>query len=100
MRELKQGSGSHGRAIVWVRGKTFKVASEAAALWQLKGLSENQTVLVSAKRISVRDVGPLEGSAAIVQQLENSLALPVFGNENSPFPVLWPLLPFPNLLAY
>ena len=81
MRELKQGSGSHGRAIVWVRGKTFKVESEAADLWQLKGI-ENQTVLVSAKHISARDVGPLKGSAAIVQQLENSLVLPIFGNEN------------------
>ena len=36
---------------------------------------------------------------------EHSLAFPFFGigkkwNENWPFPVLWPLLSFPNLLAY
>ena len=33
---------------------------------------------------------------------EHSLALPFFWdwNENWPFPVLWPLLSFPNLLAY
>ena len=65
-------------AIVWVRGETFKVESEAADLWQLKG-NENQTVLVAAKRIPDRDAGPLEGAAAIVRQLKNSLALPVFG---------------------
>ena len=66
------------QAIVWVRGETFKVESEAADLWQLKG-NENQTVLVAAKRIPDRDAGPLEGTIAIVRQLENSLALPVFG---------------------
>ena len=78
MRELKQGSDSHIRAIVWVRGETFKVECEVADLWQLKG-DENQTVLVTAKHISDRDAGPLEGAAAIVQQLEKSLAVLVFG---------------------
>ena len=40
--------------------------------------------------------------SAIVWQFEHSLALPFFGdwNENWPFQVLWPLLSFPNLLAY
>ena len=37
-----------------------------------------------------------------VWQFEHSLALPFFldWNENWPFPVLWPLLSFPYLLAY
>ena len=40
--------------------------------------------------------------SVIVWQFEHSLALPIFGMEmrNWPFPVLWPLLSFPNLLAY
>ena len=40
--------------------------------------------------------------SAIVWYSEHSLALPFFGgwNEKWPFPVLWPLLSFPNLLAY
>ena len=39
---------------------------------------------------------------AIVWQSEHSLALTFFGTgmKNWPFPVLWPLLSFPNLLAY
>ena len=37
----------------------------------------------------------------IVQWFEHSLALPFFGiGMKTPFPVLWPLLGFPNLLAY
>ena len=40
--------------------------------------------------------------SAILQKFEHSLALPFFGIfwENWPFPVLWPLLNFPNFLAY
>ena len=40
--------------------------------------------------------------SAIVQQFEHSLALPFsgIGMKNWPFPVLWPLLNFSNLLAY
>ena len=40
-------------------------------------------------------------TSAIVQQFEHSLALPFTGTGmNWPFPVLWPLLSFPNLLTY
>ena len=64
MRELKQGSDSHIRAIVWVRGETFKVESEVADLWQLKG-DENQTVLVTAIHTTLdRDADLLEGAVA------------------------------------
>ena len=40
--------------------------------------------------------------SAIVQSFEHSLALPSFGSgiKTKPFPVLWPLLSFPNMLAY
>ena len=39
--------------------------------------------------------------SAIMWYFEQSLALPFFGiGINWPFPVLWPLLSFPNLLAY
>ena len=40
--------------------------------------------------------------STIVQQFEHSLPLPFFGIEikTDPFPVLWPLLSFPNLLVY
>ena len=39
--------------------------------------------------------------SATVWQLEHSLAWPLRDwNENWPFPDLWPLLSFPNLLAY
>ena len=39
--------------------------------------------------------------SATVPQFEHSLALPFFGiGMKTPFPVLWPLLSFPNLLAY
>ena len=37
---------------------------------------------------------------AIVCWLKHSLALPFFETENWSFPVLWPPLSFPNLLAY
>ena len=38
--------------------------------------------------------------SAIVRKFEHSLACLWDWNENCPFPVLWPLLSFPNLLAY
>ena len=39
--------------------------------------------------------------SATVQWFEHSLALAFFGiGMKTPFPVLWPLLSFPNLLAY
>ena len=39
--------------------------------------------------------------SAIVRQFEHSLQLPFFGiGMKTPFPVLWPLLSFPNVLAY
>ena len=41
--------------------------------------------------------------SVIVQYFEHSLALPFFGigmKTDLSFPVLWPLLNFPNLLAY
>ena len=39
--------------------------------------------------------------SAVVYQFEHSLAFPIFGiGIKIPFPVLWPLLSFPNLLAY
>ena len=39
--------------------------------------------------------------SAIVREFEHSLALPFFGiGMETLFPVLWPLLIFPNLLAY
>ena len=62
MGELKQGSSPHIRAIVWVRGETFKAESEAADLWQLKR-NENQTVLTAAIHTLDRDAGPLGTSA-------------------------------------
>ena len=46
MEELKQASDPHIRAIVRVRGETFKVESETAGLWQPK-CNENQTVLAA-----------------------------------------------------
>ena len=47
MGELKQWSDPHNRAIVWVRGETFKAESETADLRQPKW-NENQTVLAAA----------------------------------------------------
>ena len=58
--ELRQGSDPHSGAIVLVRGETFKVESETAALWQPKWM-ENKTVLATA---GDRDAVPLEGAAA------------------------------------
>ena len=46
MEELKQGSDRHIRAVVGIRGETFKAESETADLWQPKW-NENQTVLVA-----------------------------------------------------
>ena len=63
MGELKQGSYPHIRAIVSVRGETFKAESETADLWQPKW-NENQTVLAAAIHTVDRDTGPLEGTAA------------------------------------
>ena len=54
MRELKQGSDPHIRAIVWVRGETFKAENETADLWQPKG-NENQIVLATAIHTPDRD---------------------------------------------
>ena len=44
MGELKQGSDTHIRAIVCVRGDTFKAESETSDLWQPKR-NENQSLL-------------------------------------------------------
>ena len=79
--ELKQGSNPHIRAIVWVRGKTFKAESETADLWQPKWI-ENQTVLAAAIHTPVREAGSLEGAAAgswsfrIVEQAITGWGLP------------------------
>ena len=54
MGELKQGSDPHSRAIVSVRGETFKAESETADLWQPKW-KENQTVLATAIHTLDRD---------------------------------------------
>ena len=44
---------------------------------------------------------PAREMSAIEQQFEHFLALPFLGfGIKSPFPVLWPLLNFPNLLTY
>ena len=63
MGELKQGSSPHIRAIVWVRGETFKAESETADLWQPKQ-NEKQAVLDTAIHTPDRDVDPLEGAVA------------------------------------
>ena len=63
MGELKQGSDPHSRAIVCVRGETFKAESETADLWQPKW-NENLTVLPAAIHTLDRETGPLEGAAA------------------------------------
>ena len=60
---MKQGSDPHNRAIVWVRGETFKAESETADLGQPKW-NETQTVLATAIHNPDRDTGPLEGTAA------------------------------------
>ena len=57
------GVKSHIRAIVWVRGETFKAGSETADLWQPKW-KENQAVLAAAIHTLDRDEGPLEGAEA------------------------------------
>ena len=61
--DLKQGSDPHIRAIVWVRGETFKAESETADLWEPKW-KENQTVLVAVTHTLDRDVDALEGAVA------------------------------------
>ena len=53
---------THIRAIVCVKGETFKAESEAADLWQLTW-NENQTVLAAVICTLDRDPGPLEGAA-------------------------------------
>ena len=63
MGELKQGSDPHSRAIVRVRGETFKAESETADLWQSKW-NKNQTVLVAAIDMLGRNADLLEGEAA------------------------------------
>ena len=62
MGKLKQGSDPYLRAIVWVRGETFKAESEAADLSQPKW-SDNQTILVKAINTLDRDTGLREGAA-------------------------------------
>ena len=61
--ELKQGFGPHCRAVVWVRGETFKAESETADLWQPKW-NENQTVFAKAIHMPGRNRGLLEGAVA------------------------------------
>ena len=76
MGKLKQGSIPHIRAIVSVRGETFKAGSETADLWQPKW-NENQTVVSAAIHISDRYTGPVEGvvvsswNLGIVEQSQN-----------------------------
>ena len=63
MGELKQGSDPHIRATIWVRGETFKAASETADQWQPKW-NEIETVLAAAIRTQNRDTGLLVGEVA------------------------------------
>ena len=63
MGELNQGSNPHIRAIVWIRGETFKAESETADVRQPKW-NENQTVLAAAIHSLDRDIDTLEGAAA------------------------------------
>ena len=63
MGELKHGSDTHIRAIVWVRGETLKAESETADLWQPKW-NENKTVLAAAMHTLDREAGPLEDAVA------------------------------------
>ena len=63
MGKLNQGSNPHIRAIVRVRGETFKAESETADLWQPKW-NQNQTGLAAAIRTLDRDMGPMESTAA------------------------------------
>ena len=60
--EPKQGSNPQSRALIWVRGKTFKAESETADLWQHKW-KENQTALATAIHMLGRNAGLLEGAA-------------------------------------
>ena len=60
---MKQRSDPHIRAIVWVRGETFKAESETADLGKPQWV-ENQTALAAAIHTLDRDAGPLEGTAA------------------------------------
>ena len=63
MGKLNQGSNPHTRAIVRVRGETFKAESETADLWQPKW-NQNQTVLAAAIRTLDRDMRPMESTVA------------------------------------
>ena len=54
--ELMQEFDPYIRAIVWVRGETFKAESETTDLWQPKW-NENQTVLAAAIHTPDRDTG-------------------------------------------
>ena len=63
MGKLNQGSNPHIRAIVRVRGETFKAESETADLWQPKW-NQNQTGLAAAIRTLDRDMGPVESTGA------------------------------------
>ena len=56
-------SDPHIRAVVWIRGETFKTESKTIDLWQPK-LNENQTVLVALLHGPDKYAGPLEGTAA------------------------------------
>ena len=60
---MKQGSDPHSRAIVSVRGETFKVESETVDVGQPKW-NETQTVLATAIHNPDRDAGSLEGTVA------------------------------------
>ena len=51
---MKQESSPHIRAVVRIRGETFKAESEVAHLWQAKW-NENQTVLAAAMHTPDRD---------------------------------------------
>ena len=61
--ETEAGVRSPQRAIVLVRGETFKAESETADLWQPKW-NENHTVLAMAIHTPDRDTGTLEGAVA------------------------------------
>ena len=62
MGELKQGSDPHIRAIVYVRGETFKAERETGDLWQPKW-NENQRVLVADILTPGRSWSPGRGSS-------------------------------------
>ena len=76
---------------------------ECEVKWALESITTNKASGgdgIPVELFQILKADAVKVLLSICQQIWKTQQWPWDWNENSPFPVLWPLLSFPNLLAY